>query len=135
MSQPESASNHETAFVMAFVAPEKRDRYLQFLPRPKKRSEILNRLCHNFDFIATHATLVARQNAESLVELLRSKGAGVTAHLIGGSQNLDGTEMSLSEAIDHALDYGGAIVSCIPGRLALLIQEFPPGDTYVLSRR
>jgi hypothetical protein len=42
--------------------------------------------------------------------------------------------LPLEEAIDGALaDPGGVVVSCIPGQLALYIQEFPPGDTFILS--
>ena len=51
---------------------------------------------------------------------------------------LELTESQIRErgekAIDDALaDPSGVVVSCIPGCLALYIQEFPPGDTFILS--
>jgi hypothetical protein len=56
-----------------------------------------------------------------------------TAHIIGGSNKIDGEDLPLEEEIDSALaDPRGVVVSCIPGRLALYIQEFPPGDTFIL---
>lgn len=42
--------------------------------------------------------------------------------------------MPLEDAIDEAMTGpSGVVISCIPGRLALLMQEFPPGDTFILS--
>jgi hypothetical protein len=124
--------DHEEAFVSVFVVPEKRTRYLEFLRKPKRRAEILDRLSHFFDFVPQLATPVARDSA--LAALLRKRGAGETAHVIGGRDGLDGRDMPLEDAIDAAMtDPSGVVVSCIPGRLALCMQEFPPGDTFILS--
>lgn len=38
--------DHEQAFVSAFIVPEKRGRYAEFLPKPKRRTEITDRFCH-----------------------------------------------------------------------------------------
>ena len=125
---------HEQAFVSAFVVPAKRTRYAEFLPKPKRRSEITRRFCHFFDFVPTLARQIPRGTSSELASLLRAKGAGDTGHVIGGGDEIDGHELPLEEAIDCALsDPSGVIVSCIPGRLALYIQEFPPGDTFILS--
>ena len=124
---------HEAAFVAAFVIPEKRTRYLEFLPNPKRRSEILNRWNHFFDFIPERATQISRASAPELAQALRRRGAGRVGYLIGDSSS-DGRELPLEEAIENALDSGwGAIVSCIPGRLALYLQEFPQGDVFILD--
>lgn len=126
--------DHEEAFVSVFVVPEKRTRYLEFLRKPKRRAEILDRLCHFFDFLPQLATPVARDS--TLAAMLRKQGAGVTAHLIGGRKGLDGRDMPLEDAINEAMiDPSGVVVSCIPGRLALYLQEFPPGDTFILSHK
>lgn len=127
--------NHEPAFVATFVVPEKRARYSEFLPRPKRRAEITNRFCHFFDFVPQLAQQVPRSTGSELATLLRSLGAPPTAHLIGGRDAIDGKDLPLEQAIDDALaDPSGVVVSCMPGCLALLIQEFPPGDTFILSR-
>jgi len=124
--------DHEELFVSAFVVPEKRARYAEFLRKPKRRAEILNRLCHFFDFVPKLASQVPRESA--LASLLRKRGAGPSAHIIGG-QN-DGADLPLEEAIEEAkVDPNGVVISCVPGRLALYMQEFPPGDTFILSNK
>jgi hypothetical protein len=126
--------DHEEAFVSVFVVPEKRARYSEFLRKPKRRVEITRRFCHFFDFVPQLATQVPRGMASELAPLLRARGAGDTAHVIGGRDELDGLDLPLEQAIDDALaDPGGVVVSCVPGRLALYMQEFPPGDTFILS--
>jgi hypothetical protein len=121
---------HEEAFVSVFVVPEKRTRYLEFLRKPKRRVEITQRFCHFFDFVPQLATQVARDS--DLASQLCKRGAGPTAHIIGG--RADGRDMALADAIDETMiDPNGVVISCIPGRLALLMQEFPPGDTFILS--
>ena len=123
--------DHEQAFVSVFVIPEKRARYAEFLAKPKRRSEIISRFCHFFDFVPQLATPVPR---DSILTVLRKRGAGETAHVIGGRASLDGRDLPLEEAINEAMsDPGGVVISCIPGRLALYMQEFPPGDTFILS--
>lgn len=72
--------DHEEAFVSVFVVPEKRMRYLEFLRKPKRRAEILNRFCHFFDFLPQLATQVARDSA--LAALLRKQGAGMSVHVL-----------------------------------------------------
>ena len=129
-------SLHEQAFVSAFVIPEKRARYVEFLAKPKRRGEILDRLNHFFDFIPELATQVPRDSPEQLAALLRKRGAPAKAYFLGGGSTSDGCELPLVEAIDRAYGGGwGTVVSCVPGRLALYVQEFPPGDTFILSIR
>ena len=103
-----------------------------FLAKPKRRREITNRFNHFFDFVPHLATAVPRNAA--LVVLLRKSGAGGVAHVIGGRDGLDGRDMPLEDAINEAMtDPSGVVISCIPGQLALYLQEFPPGDTFILS--
>lgn len=123
---------HEQAFVLAFVVPEKRVRYAEFLSNPKRRVEITWRFNHFFDFMPELAERVPRKS--DLVALLRKRGAGDVVHVIGGKDALDGRGLPLKEAIEKAMtDPNGVVISCIPGRLALLMREFPPGDVFVLS--
>lgn len=134
MTTQVSNTNHEEAFVAAFIVPEKRERYAAFLANAKRRCEITDRFCHFFDFVPSCAAKTGTRLAADLVQLLRRRGAGDTAHVIGGRKEIDGVDLPLAQAIDAALaDPSGVVVSCLPGRLALLIQEFPPGETYILS--
>ena len=127
---------HEQAFVSVFVVPEKRGRYAEFLPKPKRRVEVTRRFNHFFDFVPALARQIPRGTSAELAPLLRARGAGDTAHVIGGRDEIDGQDLPLEEAIDGALgDPSGVVVSCIPGRLALYVQEFPPGDTFILSHK
>jgi len=124
------AELHESQFIAAFVDPEKRQRYTESLKNAKKRSKLLDRLNHFFDFVRARAAKIPRNTISA--DLLRSKGAPDIVHLIGG--NSDGKEMSLEESIESCLESGwGAVISCVPGRLALYLQEFPPGDAFLLS--
>lgn len=123
---------HEQAFVSAFVVPEKRARYAEFLPKPKRRIEITRRFNHFFDFMPQRAKQVPRDS--DLAAQLRKQGAGDIVHVIGGRHGFDGADIPLVEAINDAMiDPSGVVISCIPGRLALYMQEFPPGDTFILS--
>jgi len=130
MNTPNSA--HEASLVAAFVVPDKRARYLEFLPKPKRRGEILNRWNHFFDFIPGLATPIPRASAAELAQALRQRGAGRLGYVMGAGLS-DGQEFPLEEAIERALASGwGSVVSCIPGQLALYLQEFPPGDAFIL---
>ena len=80
------------------------------------------------------AKRVERGPGSELAPVLRARGAGDTAHVIGGRREIDGQDLPLEQAIDSALaDPSGVVLSRIPGRLALYMQEFPPGDTFILS--
>ena len=129
MASPTSI--HETALVSTFVIPDKRDRYTEFLQKPKRRQEILNRFNHFFDFVPDLSIRTKRTSESELARLLRSYGAGVEGYVIGGDR--DAQDLPLQEAIFSCLDSpSGAIISCIPGRLALFLQEYPPGDAFLL---
>ena len=127
--------DHEEAFVSTFVIPEKRIRYSEFLAKPKRRGEILDRFNHFFDFVPELAVQVPRTSPAQLAALLRRSGAPASAWIIGGG-SYDACEMPLAEAVERAFDSGwGAVVSCVPGRLVLYMQEFPLGDTFLLASR
>jgi len=133
-TEPITAAAHEAGFIAAFVVPDKRSRYSEFLPKPKRRNEILGRFNHFFDFLAARATQIPRASAFELARVLRARGAGRLCYVIGGDR--DGCELPLEEAIDTSLASPcGAVISCIPGRLALYLQEFPPGDAFILSSK
>ena len=123
---------HEAALIAAFVVPEKRERYKEFLGTPKRRHEILRRFNHFFDFIPAHCRQIERDSAAALAKILRNLGAKDAGYVIGVDN--DGETLPLAEAIHNSLGSPcGAVVSCVPGKLAIFLQEFPPGDVFLLE--
>ncbi|MFA6545428.1 MAG: hypothetical protein WCS99_13500 [Limisphaerales bacterium] len=111
----------------AFILPEKQDRWLALLAKPKRRSDITHSLAHSRDIDERWAIPIqsADQTAAGVSKLLATKRAPKLCYVISESGEMDGREMNLEEAIDAVLGMGlGAIVSCIPGRLAYYESEF-----------
>lgn len=118
--------DHERAFISVFVVPEKRARYTEFLGNPKRRARITGRFGGFFDFVSSLAHRIPRGTGSEIAPLLRARGAGDTAHVIGGRDEIDGHDLPLEDAIDAAVaDPRGVVVSCIPGRLAPLYAGIP----------
>jgi len=114
-------TSQEEAFVHAFIMPDKRERYLQMLASPRRRSKILGLLYHHLDTIAARSTAITNSdhNLDHVERLLRRKGAGEMCYLISPERELDQQEMSLREAIDMLITQDSvAVVCCISGRLA-----------------
>ena len=112
---------HEEAFAKAFILSEKRARFLQGLADPKHRQEVLARMSLSLPTIPALGTEVpgAQDFPDELEKLLRAKGAGPTCHLLAGGLKADGRTLPLREALTLiCLHDSGAILSCIPGRLA-----------------
>ncbi len=128
--------NPEEAFVKAFLTSEKRARFIQFLSTPKRRKEILNRLSHDLPYLPDFATEVpgAQDFPDELEKLLKAKGAGPSCHVIADGLKADGRDLPLSEALNlicmHEL---GAVLSCVPGRLAYY-KPASPGGGIILER-
>lgn len=74
--QPEVGPTRNSTHEAAFVIPDQRSRYSEFLPKPERRNEILGRLNHFFDFIHELATQIPRGSAFELAQVLRRRGAG-----------------------------------------------------------
>jgi hypothetical protein len=127
---------HEAAFAKAFLASEKRARFIQFLADPKRRKEMLGRLDGKLPYLPEFATGVPGEQdfPAELEKLLRAKGAGPACHLIADGLKADGKELPLREALDLiCLQAGGAILSCLPGRLAYY-RPAAPGQGLLLER-
>jgi hypothetical protein len=123
--------NHEAAFAKAFLPSEKRARFIQILAQPKRRKEMLAQLNGHLPYLAAYATAVPGEQdfPDALVKLLRAKGAGPTCHVTVDGLKADGRELPLREALMLiCLHRSGAILSCLPGRLAYYKPESPaPG--------
>jgi hypothetical protein len=118
--------NHEEEVVKAFILPSKRDRYLEFLKTPKKRTKFIAQLAHFKHLNPKFAfTIPGREhNPSSLLKLLGAKGAGATCWVISENSKLDAQEMDLEMALKETIGYGmGTIISCLPGKLAYFEDE------------
>ena len=128
---------HEEAFVKAFIAPDKQARWMQFLSNPKRRSEILDRLNHNLPYNPALGTEVPgnQDHPAGLERLLKAKGAGPVCHVIADGSKIDGQELPLSVALREIGTHEfGAVLSCLPGRLAYYKPE-SPGRGIILEVR
>ncbi|MBK9796338.1 MAG: hypothetical protein IPP58_07545 [Holophagaceae bacterium] len=123
--------NHEEAFAKSFLPSEKRARFIQSLAQPRKRKELLSQLNRHLPYLPAYATeLPGEQDfPDALEKLLLGRGAGPTCHVLGEGLKADGRELPLREALlQVCLQRSGAILSCLPGRLAYYRPEAPaPG--------
>jgi len=128
--------DHEAAFAKAFLPSEKRARFVQYLANPKRRKEMLERLNRHLPYLPDCAQEVPgpQDYPEELEKLLRAKGAGSSCHVIAGGLKADGRELPLREALNLVcMQPFGAILSCLPGRLAYYKPE-APGPGILLER-
>ena len=123
MSGEELAALHpaEAATIQAFIIKEKKQRYLDMLANPKKRSKFLDGLNHCSDIEERFASPVRWCDA---IDELRQRGAPETCHIISTINELDGADMPLAAAIPMMEQGGwGTILCCIPGQLAYYYDE------------
>ena len=98
-------------------------------------------LCATFDLIAAATPpldpslkLLEKHvpGIEAIYHLLKSKGAGQTCRVISEDAEIDGWELVLRTVLEKVIDGGiGAILSCIPARLAFFEGE---GERLLLAR-
>ena len=122
--------SHETAFTKAFLLSEKRARFAQALAGPKRRKEMEERLMQLPLLPGVGREVPGSQDfPQELERLLKAKGAPATCHVICCVLKADGRELPLREALDLVcLQASGAILSCLPGRLAYYKPQSPaPG--------
>ena len=128
--------NHEEAFVQAFIAPDKRSRYMSLLASRKRRHVFLDRLNHHLDYDPAFANRVPseQQTPERIEALLRKRGAPDACHVISSNSDWDAQEMPLYDALELVVGYGiGTVLCCIPEHLAYYEAE-DVGDRFILSR-
>lgn len=124
---------HESAIVLSFIIPEKRDRYLTLLGKKTRRPDVLDSLNHFRDLDPRYC--ISLPSSADVVDALRARGAPEKCYLISAIPELDGREMSLSEAIEIIeIEGWGTLVGCIPGRLAYYSGEHGEGRT-ILERK
>jgi hypothetical protein len=126
--------NHEEEVIKAFILPNKRNRYLEFLTTPKRRKKFIAQLAHFKHLNPKFAFSVPGRDAnpDSLLKLLVTKGAGSKCWVISENSEFDAREMDLGVALKETIGYGmGTFISCVPGKLAYFEDE---DGRFVLQR-
>jgi len=97
----------------------------------------LHNLLHHFDYLDERFAKPLPHgvhSANQIAALLEERGAPPTCLVITGLRNLDRLDMPLLKALTEIVgQHYGALVSCIPGRLAYFEGE-GPGVRYILER-
>jgi hypothetical protein len=112
-----------------------RPRFVAALGDAKLRRRLRQKLAH-FDWLdSRHAELVPTPEPAVLAHTLRAEGAAATCVLVAGDDELDGRELPLEAALRRVLhDDDGALISCVPGRLAVFTGEAPNKTIMILRR-
>ncbi len=129
-------TEHASAVIRAFVAPERQERLLELLGSVRGRVKLRAGLAHFRGLDARYVVPIpaGEQSPAAIARLLRQHGAPATCVLLSEDDALDGQTLALEEALRQIVGRGmGALVSCIPGQLAYFEGE-GPRERWVLSR-
>jgi|SRR5579859_5165453 len=128
----------EEMFVRAFMVPQRRKRYLEFLQNQSGREKIKKRLAHSLtldlDERYAHRIQGSQHSPEAILALLRQKGAPHMCRAISENEEIDGREIELGSALKIVVGCQmGTVLSCLPGRLAYYEAE-EMSERYLLDR-
>ena len=124
----------EEASLRAFIAPERRSRYLKLLGTPTGRKKLLHGFVHmkDLDPRFAYGVRVGHHDAVSIYDDLRRLGAPERCYVMSASNDLDGQETELLSALRETVyNEDGTLISCLPGRLAYFESEY---GQYILAR-
>lgn len=123
-------------FIAAFATEQAKRRLLALIETRKGRQTIMSGLDHLNWLDPRCATMVpfGAQTAEDIERMLLAKGAPEACHILSTDPGLNDTRTSLKKALSMVVAGGsGAVVFCIPGRLAYYESE-EPRERYVCCR-
>jgi hypothetical protein len=128
----------EEATIRAFVAPNRRARWLEAVQNPKVRGQMTGRLAHDDDFLDQYVQDFrpsGKRDAEvaAIVQEMTRRGAPATCHVISENDDVDGQVLPLLDALDATLGWSAALLICLPGKLALHLPE-PPSHPVILPK-
>jgi len=130
-----NTNEHERCLVRSFILPERQNRYLELLAKPKRRKDITDTLAHFKHLDMRFALLIPpnQQHAPNILEILKSMGAPEDCYAFSEDSDLDGKEISLKKALHGVVGNGmGTFLSCIPGKLAYFEDE---DQRWILQRK
>lgn len=126
--------HNEQSLVSAFVKGKKRDRYREILSNPRLRRKFTNQLAHFRDFDPRYRLPIPSNKlfVENIAFELRKRHSPNVVFVISEDPALDQREIPLAEALNQIVGRGmGAVLSCIPGRLAFVETE---EERFILER-
>ena len=132
---PNEQEMHERELVRAFFLPQRKERYLEMLLKPRKRASLTEQLGHfkHLDYRYAVPIRSNQQHPKEILTLLKAKHAPDLCWAISEDSELDGKEHPLSEALKSVVGYGmGTFLSCLPGRLAYFEDE---DQRWILERK
>ena len=129
-------SEDAAASLAAFIAPERRERFLALLGSARGRAKLRAALAHfrDLDPACVRAVPASEHTPAAIGALLRAGGAPEGCYALSEDAELDGRELPLEEALARVVGGGSStLLSCIPGRLAYYEGE-EAGERFVLLR-
>jgi hypothetical protein len=126
---------YEETTIRSFIVRRKRERYLAFVRDPGLRTKLTHQLAHFKDIDPKYKRVVpaSKRSAWGIGRVLAGMGAPALCYVISEHPRLDRIEMPLEEALETFIGSGmGAILSCIPGRLAFIQTE---DEGFILERK
>jgi hypothetical protein len=130
-----SQTEHERGIILSFIAPERQNRYLEILAKPKRRNDITASLAHFKHLDMRYAVQIRppQRRASEILKLLKLKGAPETCYALSEDSELDGKEIQLADALTSIVGRGmGTFLSCIPGKLGYFEDE---DQRWILERQ
>ena len=127
---------YEKGIINTFIVKNKRNRYLEFIQKPKTRNKFIDLLYHFNDLDPEVMVNIPndQQHANNILEILKRKGAPDKCYVVSTDDEIDGRIIILSEVLSYIVgSFGGAIISCIPGRLGYYEGEHH-GDRCILEK-
>jgi hypothetical protein len=125
---------NEHALIAAFVKRSKRDRYRKIVSDPRLRHQFTNQLAHFADFDPTYRLPIPSNKlfVDNIARELQKRHSPNVVFAISENPALDQKEFPLVEALNQIVGRGmGAVLSCIPGRLAFVEKE---DERFILER-
>lgn len=122
----EASILHEEALIRAFFLPDRQQRYLEILAKPKRRRDITREFDHFKHLDPRRIVCIPphKQHAADIFRILKEKGAPETCYGFSDWPEVDGKVLPLLDALEKVVGVGmGTFLSCIPGRLAFFEGE------------
>ena len=114
--------NHEEELIKAFFLPTKRERYLEFVSKPKTRKKLLRELAH-FKGLDPRYAKPVHVNPLGLVALLKEKKVANICWVVSENSEIDGRSMPVADALTELGRDMGTFLSFVPGKLAYFENE------------
>jgi hypothetical protein len=125
----------EHSLIGAFVRRSKRDRYREILSNPRHRRKFTDRLAHFTDFDPKYRLSLPSNKlfVDNIAIELQKRHSPRIVYVISEDPALDQKELPLLEVLHQIVGRGmGAVLSCIPRRLAFVETE---DERFILERQ